>query len=108
MGTTKDKNADEFLKSIGITDDSANENQKKNQDVTEHPASLKKGRKAKGEAEASESKNLNFRIYISKEEKIKFALLGISPRVLCEDYIKEYLNREDVKEEIKIKLRDLK
>lgn len=103
MGDDKlkgDKNAQEFLKSLNLQRESDPEPKKEYEPIS------REGQKSK--EELPKVKNANLRIYLTEGQKIKFKLLGISPRILCENYIDEYLNREDIKEQINIKIKKLK
>ena len=104
MGNDKlkeDEKAQEYLKSLNLGQESAPETRSEPE-----PAVSRKGRKPK--EDTPEVKNANLRIFLTEEQKIKFKLLGMSPRVLCESYIDEYLNREDIREQINIKIKKLK
>ena len=104
MGNDKlkeDEKAQEYLKSLNLGSGAAPETGNEPE-----PAVSRKGRKPK--EDTPEVKNANLRIFLTEEQKIKFKLLRISPRVLCESFIDEYLNREDIKEQINIKIKKLK
>jgi hypothetical protein len=95
----EDKNAQEFLKTLNLRIEPE-------PDYEPEPVVSRRGRKPK--EETPEVKNANLRIFLTDDQKIKFKLLGISPRVLCENFIDDFLRREDVKEQINIKIKKLR
>lgn len=95
-----DKNAEEFLSSIGIGDKTS-EDQESGEQARDGKAPHKK-------KEKEAVKTANLRVLLTRDQKIKFQMLGVSPRKLCESYLAEYLERDDIKEQIKIKIKELK
>jgi hypothetical protein len=96
-----DKNAEEFLSSIGI-------GEAKSEDQENSEEQSRDGKTSRKKKEKEAVKTANLRVLLTSDQKLKFQMLGVSPRKLCESYLAEYLERDDIKEQIKIKIKELK
>lgn len=96
-----DKKADEFLEKIGIGGKPDPTSKLEEQPIEEKASKKKKEDKVN-------TKTANLRVLLTSDQKIKFQILGVSPRMLCETFLAEYLERDEIKEKLKTKIKELK
>lgn len=95
MSLDETNNSDDFLAKLGIdlNNDALIEDAKN--EISKNKIDSKK-------------RNSLVKVYISQDHKLKFNLLDISPRTLCERFIDSFLENDVIKQQIRNKLKQLK